>query len=114
MLEITLRFVPESLNEILAMHYRKRANYTKELKEAVYYECLAQKLNPITKFPVHVYITIHSKNKHKKDCDNYTAKAIIDGLVLAKVIPDDNTDYIKPLTVDIEYSGEDKTVIILK
>lgn len=107
---IELPFIPKSLNDLFSMNRFARAKYTKETKEAVAWTVKTLKDKPID-FPVVVDITIHSKSKHKKDCDNYTGKAIIDGLVMGGVLPDDNTDYISSITVSIEYGAVDKTVL---
>ena len=94
------------------MNRWERAKYTKETKENVAWLC-KEKRQKVNKFPVDVNILIISGSKHKKDCDNYTGKAIIDGLVIGGVLPDDNTDYIKSITVEIQYGEADKTVIEL-
>ena len=111
-MNITLPFIPASLNELFGMHRFARAKYTKERKEEVAWLCKNLKNGPIV-FPIEVSILIISKSKHKKDCDNYLggAKSIIDGLVLGGVMPDDSTDWIAKISVAIEYGSEDKTII---
>ena len=111
-MEVILPFIPKSLNDLLAMNLFARAKYTKEVKEDVAWQCKQNRLK-VDKLPVDVNILIVSKSKHKKDCDNYTGKAIIDGLVMGGVLPDDNTDYIRSITVEIQYGKADETRIKL-
>lgn len=113
-MEITLPFIPASLNELFGMHRFARAKYTKERKEEVAWICKTLKDKP-TVFPVEVSILIISKSKHKKDCDNYLggAKSLMDGLVLGGVLPDDNTDYISKISLSIQYGEKDQTIITL-
>ena len=108
---IELPFIPKSLNELLGMHRFARSKYTKETKEQVAWLC--KNLKPIKKFPVDVSILIISGSKHKKDCDNYTGKSFIDGIVLGGLLPDDNTDYIRSITIAVTYGNEDMTRIKL-
>lgn len=109
---IELPFIPASLNELFGMHYRTRANWTRERKEEVAWLCKQIK-KKVYKFPVDVNILIISGNKHKKDAANYSCKAEIDGLVLAGILPDDNSDYIRRVSFEIQYGEKDKTIIKL-
>lgn len=109
---IELPFIPKSINELLAMNRFTRAIYTKETKETVAWLCKGIK-EKILKWPVDVKILIISGNKQKKDCDNYTGKALIDGLVLGGILPDDNTDYVRSVLVSISYGSETMTRIEL-
>lgn len=54
----------------------------------------------------HIAIGIWEKDRRRRDLDNQ-ATAILDALVLAGVIPDDNSQYVRYLSV--HYFGTDKT-----
>lgn len=49
-----------------------------------------------------VSIRVHSKRKRLVDADGVSAKAAIDGLVIAGVLEDDNNKYVK----EVRYSQE--------
>jgi len=110
---IELPFITASLNELFSMHYRTRANYTKETKEDVAWRVKTLKNKP-KEFPLDVKIQVIAGDKRKRDCDNHTGKALLDGLVLGGVLPDDNTDYVRSVTISVTYGEKDKTIITLE
>ena len=55
------------------------------------------KIPKIDKFPIELVFTWHMKSK-VADLDGRIPKNIIDGLVYAKKIPDDNVKYINKIT----------------
>lgn len=50
---------------------------------------------------VHIVATLHFTNRIRRDAPNYypTIKAAIDGLVVARVLDDDNNDHVRSLTI---------------
>ena len=56
-------------------------------------------------------IHIHSKRKRLADPDGISAKAAIDGIVRAGLLPDDSHDYIKEITFSQEKSQTNETII---
>lgn len=62
-------------------------------------------LNP----PVRIHI--HSKRKRLVDADGISAKAAIDGLVHAGVLPDDSARYVKEVSYSQEKDREEETII---
>ena len=52
---------------------------------------------------VDVTVTYYFKTKARHDIDNYTPKMIMDGLVEAGIIQDDNSDVVVSLTVKLLY-----------
>ena len=48
--------------------------------------------------PADVTITLHPPDKRKRDADNY-GKAVMDALVDAGVLEDDNSEYVRSITV---------------
>ena len=112
--EIELPFITKSLNDIMGMHYRTRANYVKEIKEQSYYYIKEQGYKPWGgKYPVDISFIIQKKDKRKGDSDNWTGKAIMDSLVLAGILPDDNTNYVRVVSYQLVYGDRDKTTIKL-
>lgn len=109
-MEITLPTIPASLNELFSMNRFARAKYTKERKEMVAW--LVKGKPQITEI-VDIHYLITSKSKHKKDSSNYTAKAEQDGLVLGGLLKDDNTDFVRKVTYEVQYGAEDKTIIVI-
>lgn len=88
------RYIPHSLNH--RMHWSKRSKWNKAWKDLVYWSIMERRkeLGIIPyKF---ASITIVHHTCHPLDRDNaYTAaKSIIDGIVLAGVIPDDTDQYL--------------------
>ena len=49
--------------------------------------------------PVRITIEAHFKGGNRRDPDNLYVKPIIDGMVAAKVIPDDNGEVVESVTL---------------
>lgn len=88
--------IPPSLNARL--HWSRRAEITNVFKEQVYWSCKERK---IPKMQV-VTITIRAASVRPPDLDNLAAsvKPLIDGLVLAKIVPDDDPEHVTCLTIE--------------
>ena len=56
-------------------------------------------------------IRVISYRKRRHDPDGISAKAAIDGLVRAGVLPNDSTDHIKSVTFESIQGDEEKTII---
>ena len=63
-----------------------------------------------------VSIHIHSIRKRLADPDGISAKAVIDGIVKAKILEDDSTKHVKQVSFSQEKAGEDeeKTIVTLE
>ena len=78
------------------LHYQAKAKLTKAWREAA---AGAIWVNPRVK-PLHesarVIVAVRFPTNHRRDVGNYypTAKAILDGLVDAGVLPDDNDQHV--------------------
>lgn len=107
---VTFPFIPASLNELFGMHRFARAKYTKERKEEVAW---LVKGKPRITEQVDIHFLIISKNRHKKDAGNYVAKQELDGLVLGGLLQDDNSDYIRRVSYEVQYGAENQTVITI-
>lgn len=62
--------------------------------------------------PCHIHV--HSKRKKLVDADGVSAKAAIDGLVLAGILRDDNPECVKEVSFSQEKSDKDETVITIE
>lgn len=73
----------------------KAAKIKKQETEKVYWECKEQKTKKINAPITELFIDWYVKDM-KKDADNITfaKKFILDGLVMAKVLPNDGRKYI--------------------
>lgn len=58
-----------------------------------------------------VRIHIHSKRKRFVDADGVSAKAAIDGLVHAGILPDDSANYVQEVSYSQEKADEEETII---
>lgn len=72
------------------------ANKTKQ-KETMLAMLMFSKIPKIEKYPIELIFNWHIKSKIS-DLDGRIPKNIIDGLVKAKKIPDDNVKYIQRIT----------------
>ena len=108
-------FIPKSLNVLFAMNHWKRAAYKKEVSELVGWLCKGQTIEPIVG-PIDIHFTFQFKAKRNRDMDNFIggAKFIIDGLKDAGIIPDDNSDIVKSITVQFKKGSKEQTIIKLK
>ena len=66
------------------------------------------------KFPVDISITAYYKDKRRRDSDNILGKIYVDSLV-PKLLPDDNTKYVRKVTTQAIIGAEkDKVVLEIK
>lgn len=98
--------IPMNLNEYRNAHFQVLNQQKKMWERLTIAESIAQKIQPVKR----CQLTIHYffKDRRKHDPDNYAAslKFILDGLVKAKILPDDNFDVIDSIT--IRQGGIDK------
>jgi Holliday junction resolvase RusA-like endonuclease len=87
----------------------KTPEYREWLEDAV---PKVEKLKPPTKFPTGVVWLLKGKWNERRDGGN-TEKAILDSMVDAKVIPDDNLKYVNGERWVYEPSGEPPTVVVM-
>jgi Holliday junction resolvase RusA-like endonuclease len=99
------------MNQWSSLHWTKKASYKKQVESLVWATC---KSNKFEKFhcPVGINITGFFKSKRRRDIDNYsggsTVKAILDGLVDANIITDDNTKYVEYIKIKLEQDTVNK------
>ena len=74
--------------------------------------CNEQKIKPVTNYPVDIVITAYYKYKHRRDSGNVSNKEIIDGLVMAKVLEDDDTRFVRYVTTLAKIGQKENKVIV--
>ena len=110
-MKITIPDTPKSLNQLFAMHSMVRYKYSKETKEMVGW--IAQQYKLDKKFPVKIKFTITFDKIRRRDVDNYLGgcKYWIDGLVAGGLLPDDCTEYVKAVSVELKVGKKTETTI---
>lgn len=106
-MKITIKYKFESMNNYIG---KCRNNYhiaNKVKQEETNLAMLAfAKIPKIEKFPIQLTFNWYMKSK-VADLDGRFGKNIIDGLVRAKKIPDDNVKYIQRIVHNYKESKED-------
>lgn len=105
-----------TLNGERGMHYHKRAKLVKTWREATYLAALEAKIPKMKS--INVMFVPHRKNRRNMaDTGGHfpVAKACIDGLVDAQVIPDDGPEFVKSLEFKAPYidGGEDRAMLYI-
>ena len=106
-MKITIKYKFDSMNSYIG---KCRSNYhianaTKQ-KETKLAMLSFANIPKITKFPIELTFNWYMKSKIA-DLDGRFGKNIIDGLVRAKKIPDDNVKYIQRIVHNYKESKED-------
>lgn len=70
--------------------------------------CWICKKQPKFEGPVEVEVRYYFTDKRARDIDNYTPKFIMDGLVAAEIIEDDNQKIVKKLSTKLLYDKKCK------
>ena len=101
------------MNEILKAAKSNRFEYAAMKRDETERVRWSISWHPIIQKPVKVLITWYSKDK-RRDPDNIMAgqKFILDGIVSAKVIPNDNQKYIKGIAHEFETDVKNPRVIV--
>lgn len=108
---ISIPEIHPSINTWKAWHYHKYNLEKKRWAEMIYYICLGAKL---VEGEVHVTVKYFFKDKRKRDIDNYSPKLIMDGLVGAKIIEDDNSNVVRRISVEMDYDKDNpRTEVIV-
>lgn len=111
MVKFTLYDLPPSLNEWQNLHPMEKHRRKKQTEHDVYYACYSQR-PPIPFEKARIRIKIFFPVRRRRDERNYDCKWLIDGLVVAKIIKDDNIDVIGRPEVIPDYSKDNPRVEI--
>lgn len=105
-----------TLNSERGMHYHKRAKFVKEWRTAAFEAAVEAEIPPLGVIEV-VFVPCKKDKRHMADTGGHfpVAKACIDGLVDAGIIPDDGPKYVTSLSfraprVD---GGNDRALLIV-
>jgi crossover junction endodeoxyribonuclease RusA len=108
-MKITIRPIPPTINKYIGRsniwEYQKDK---KEIHKAIKMQTIGN--NPMIK-ECTMRITYYFKDKRRRDVTNYD-KMLLDGLVEAKIIEDDNYEVIKEITLCGKYDPIDSRVEI--
>ena len=108
-MKITLNFVPPSINYYIGRDNRFQYQADKKkIHEAIKMQTIG--INPQYE-KVKMRITYYFKDKRRHDPSNYD-KMLLDGLVEANIIKDDNYDVIQEFTTIGRYDKENPRVEI--
>lgn len=112
MLKIEIPEIHPSLNDWTKWHHYHRAQEKKRWEELVYYCALHTK--PLAAETVKVEVRYYFPTKTARDLDNYCPKFLLDGLVKAGILKDDNSSVVKELSVKILYDKQNpRTEVII-
>lgn len=112
-IKIVLNYNFENLNEMIRLSRGNRYGANNQKKKEMYYVRLAtMKVPKVTEYPIKMTFIWHVKDKNR-DIDNMVGKSIIDGLVKAKILKNDNLNCINEITYKAVIDNEQKVEIIL-
>ena len=63
--------------------------------------------------PSGCHLHIHSRRKRLCDADGISAKAVIDGMVKAGVLPDDSPQYVQKVSYSQEKGEPEETIVTI-
>jgi len=108
-MKITLNFIPPTINKYIGrVNWQEYQRDKKKIHQAVKMSTIG--INPKYK-SCKMKITYYFKDKKKHDPSNYD-KMLLDGLVEANIIEDDNYGVIKEFTTIGEYDKDNPRVEI--
>lgn len=114
-------FKAPSMNELMHKHWTLHSKWMKQVKALVVAECMSQiRANMRTgkwfgSKPLVVWICAEYKGSNRRDTDNLYIKPILDGLVAANLIKDDNCDIVKQVEIQVLRNCEcDRVSIIIQ
>lgn len=76
-------------------HWTRQRKEAREIRAAA--RALAQDIPPV-ETPVNVTVLFGFPDKRRRDLDNYSVKAALDGIVDSRIIPGDDTAHIASVT----------------
>lgn len=113
-MKVIIDYKYESLNNYINncrtnYHIANKVKQSETMMSAMMFS----KIPKITKYPIELVFKWHIKNK-SSDLDGKFPKNIIDGLVRAKRIPDDNVRYIQKITHEYIEDKKDYVEVEIK
>ena len=116
MIKIVLdRYIPPSLNQWAKWHWSKVAAHKKQIERDVYYSAFSQRPKEPYRYAKVTITYFFKDHRHRDIVDNYSPKFLMDGLVKAKILEDDRTEYVGIPELVMAYDKENpRTVIIIE
>ena len=111
---IKIPFIPPNWNEYINAERTnkfKASAIKKQEKEAVHWLCANKRY--VEGYPCELVFRPHYKNM-RQDLDNFRYKGILDGLVSAGVIENDNLVHIRKITIEPVFDAEEVIEIEIK
>lgn len=110
---IILDYNFENLNEMIRLSRGSKygANNQKR-NEMQYVKFATLKVQKITEYPIKIEVIWHVKNKNF-DLDNKIIKNVLDGLVNARILKNDNYNCVNEITYKAIIDDEEKVELIL-
>ena len=110
-MKIELPFMPINWNNYINVERGSFyvANTIKQKEKNVVFLALGGK-KWTGSYPISIHFFPHFKNK-RADLDNFRIKGVLDGLVSAEFIKDDNLNYIQEILITPVFDKEDKLEI---
>ena len=99
-MKIKIPYLPPNWNDYInaeRTNKYKANNIKQEEKRFMMFYCRGRKYNG--KYPVHIILKPHY-SAQRQDLDNFRYKGLLDGLVSAGVIKNDNLKHIQKITIE--------------
>ena len=113
MIKIELDYDFENLNEMIRLSRGNRYGANNQKKaEMMYVRMATLKVPKITEYPIKIDVIWHVKNK-AFDLDNKIIKNILDGLVNARILKNDNFNCINEINYKAVVDGLEKVELIM-
>lgn len=112
-IKIELEYDFENLNEMIRLSRGNRYGANNQKKQEMQFVRFATLKTPkITEYPIKIEVIWHVKNKNF-DLDNKIIKNILDGLVNARILKNDNYNCINEITYKAIIDNEEKVELTL-
>ena len=112
-IKIRLDYNFENLNEMIRLSRGSKYGANNQKKQEMQYVKFATlRVKKITEYPIKAVFIWHVKDKNR-DLDNLVAKNILDGLVKARILKNDNLNCINEITYKAVVDNEQYVEIII-
>lgn len=113
-MKIRLDYMPPNWNEYINIERtnKYKANYLKQYEKSYTgFSCRGKKYEG--KYPVEIVFKPHYSSS-RQDLDNFRYKGLLDGLVTAEVLKNDNLKHIQKITIVPVFDDEECVEIEIK
>lgn len=112
-IRICLNYSFENLNEMIRLSRGNRYGANNQKKQEMMYVKLAtMKVPKVTEYPIKIEAIWHVKNRNF-DLDNKILKSVLDGLVHARILKNDNYNCINEITYKALIDGQEMLELIM-